>query len=436
MKRNALYLVAISILILFFPSWVMADPLAAGRYHSCAIKTDGTLWCAGWNYGQLGLGTADCAGKKCEFTQEFRGDTDWAALSAGAYFTLALKTGGTLWATGTNNNCQLGLGGRSGKICEFNQIGTDSDWAMVSGGGYHALAVKNDGRLYGWGYSTFGQVGDGTTAIKCNPVEIQNGQVCTDAADPTTCVEVPLPDIVYCSAGGYHSLAIDTTGDVWAWGWNRDGQLGIDNESIPSHVTFVRKPTRVVYAAVSLPLVSASNVAAGWYHSTAVKTDGTLWTWGDNYSWCQLGLGQIDRADKRTPQQVGADVDWIRVRAGFFHNLAQKANGTLWGWGFGRWGQVGENDCLAYRVCSPEIIDQGQQCTDTSDSSTCSDVVLPEMKVFASGAYHSIAVEGTANTIWRWGHNGYGQLGLGVADCIGYKCMPTQEDPPSANWDP
>jgi alpha-tubulin suppressor-like RCC1 family protein len=180
--------------------------VAAGPYHTLAIKSDGTLWGWGVNWGgQLGDGTTE---NKTVPTQ-IGTDSHWATVVAGGWHSLALKDDGTLWAWGINSNGQLGNGTVGGNSWSPVQIGSASDWAGVATGNSHVIAVKGNGTLWAWGNNYFGQLGDGTTVDRFTPVQIgsDNGW--------TTLI-----------AGSSSSLALKGDGTLWGWGNNSYGQLG------------------------------------------------------------------------------------------------------------------------------------------------------------------------------------------------------------------
>jgi len=116
---------------------------------------------------------------------------------------------------------------------------------------------------------------------------------------------------------------------LWSWGYNAQGELGLGN------ITNYSSPKQVG------ALTTWLNVAAGNYHSLAIKTDGTLWVWGASNFGC-LGLGNL--TDYSSPKQVGALTTWLNITAGRYHSLAIKTDGTLWGWGRNSSGQLGLNN--------------------------------------------------------------------------------------------
>jgi alpha-tubulin suppressor-like RCC1 family protein len=191
------------------------------------------------------------------------------------------------------------------------------------------------------------------------------------------------------SAGYQSTLAVKTDGTLWAWGDNDFGQLGTGN--------FVAKNAPVQVGTAS----DWKEVSCGENHVIALKTNGTLWAWGDNI-FGQLGEGGI-LPMSNIPVQVGLDSDWQTISAGSYHNLALKTNGALWAWGWNFAGQVGDG--------------------------TTTDVLFPTQialgstfKAISTGAYFSHAIK-TNGTLWAWGDSSFGQLGDGTTN---FFITPTQ----------
>ena len=239
--------------------------------------------------------------------------TNWASVSAGALHTIAIKRHDplyTLWAWGYNASGRLGDGTTTNRTTP-TQIGTATTWSSVSAGVYHTVAIKTDGTLWAWGYNElYGQLGDGTTTNKDVPTQI---------GAETTWSSV--------FSGEHHTAAIKTNGTLWAWGRNNSGQLG------DGTTTDKTTPTQIGTAT------TWSSVSGGGYHTVARKSDGTLWAWGYNDDG-QLGDETI--ISKTTPTQIGAETTWSSVSAGGYHTIAKKTDGTLWAWGDNYYGQLGD----------------------------------------------------------------------------------------------
>ena len=293
-------------------------------------------------------------------------------VATGNNCTLAIKTNGTLWAWGWGGNGQLGLGDNDGRATP-TQVGTDSDWASMASGGIHTLAVKTNGTLWAWGRNTSGQLGNGTTTASnvTTSTPVQAGTA-TDWASVTV--------------GSGYSLAIKTNGTLWAWGSNDNGQLGLGDNGSGTHRT---SPTQIGMDT------DWASVTAGGSHTIAVKTNGTLWAWGNNSNG-QLGLGNSGSAtNKNTPTQIGNTTDWASVTAGIQYTIAVKVDGSLWAWGQNSVGQLGLGDTDNRN--SPE-----QVGTATGWKSSVAATWINN---------HTIAIK-TDGSLWAWGQNNFGQLGL------------------------
>jgi alpha-tubulin suppressor-like RCC1 family protein len=184
---------------------------------------------------------------------------------------------------------------------------------------------------------------------------------------------------VAITAGYYrHNLALKSDGTLWAWGDNWDGQLG--DGTTADRTTPVRVGTDTNWTAIT----------AGWEYTIALKSDGTLWAWGDNYSG-QLGDGTT--VNRTTPVRVGTDTNWVAIEAGGVHTVALKSDGTLWAWGDNYFGQLGDGTTIT-RTTPVQI------GTDT------------KWVAISAGWDDTIALK-SDGTLWAWGFNDCGQLGDG-----------------------
>ena len=337
-------------------NWVF---VAAGSYHTAAIKTDGTLWAWGCNSnGQLGDGaTTD------EHSPEQIGtDNTWVSLAAGAAHTVALKSDGTLWAWGYNAYGQLGDDTGADRSSPVS-IGTGTHWVAVAAGAYHTVALKSDSTgttLWAWGSNYYGQLGDGTKIQRSSPVSIGTG---------TNWVSV--------AAGPYHTVAIKSDGTLWAWGYNFAGQPG-DGTSTQSN-----SPLKI---GTDTDWVSVS-VDAWGYHTLAVKSDGRL---------CWVKYDPVTK--KYSSVQIGTGSDWVSVVSGLGHTAGLQSDGTLWAWGYNSNGQLGDGATID--SFSPKLISAGTSTVN--------------WKSVAAGGMHTAAIK-SDGTLWAWGTDYYGQLGVGEA---------------------
>ncbi|WP_232350340.1 InlB B-repeat-containing protein [Bifidobacterium sp. W8112] len=264
-----------------------------------------------------------------------------------------------------------------------------------------SLAVDSDGNAYAWGNNQYGQLGDGTTSYRTTPVMVGN-------PDRETYPDLP-QDFTYVqvSAGQYHSLALGSDGNTYAWGRNDYGQLG-DGTTTERHT-----PVRINKPEGTPADFTYVQVSAGWYHSLALGSDGNAYAWGYNGNG-QLGNGtgtqrntpvRVKTPDRNTYPDLPTDFTYLQVSAGCTHSLAVGSDGYAYAWGNNSDGQLGKNttrnSSLPVRVRDPA------NPTDKSKG-------LKAVQVSA-GFHHSLAM-GTDGNAYAWGANGYGQLGDGSTD--------------------
>lgn len=348
--------------------------VAAGGSHTMHLKADGTLWTWGLNAkGQLGLNditerlTPTQVGNQSNW---IGADSDWFRIAGGGGYTTCIKTDRTLWAWGVNGMGQLGLNDTISRTTPAN-VGNDSDWSRVAAGRNtsiqapsHTIGLKTDRTLWAWGYNNSGQLGlgDTTPTSRTTPTKLNNDT-----------------DWVAIAGGDYHTISLKSNGKLWAWGDNSSGQLGLSDTVVDCWT-----PTQVGTES------DWNAIAAGSAHTISLKTDRTLWTWGDN------GFGQLGLSDTMVnswiPIQVGTESDWLTIAAGTSHTMSLKTNRTLWTWGYNNYGQLGLGDTL----------DRWTPVQVGYDS---------DWLIIAAGRYHTISRKNNG-TLWAWGYNSNGQLGL------------------------
>jgi alpha-tubulin suppressor-like RCC1 family protein len=349
------------------------------------LNTFGNLWTWGQNnYGQLADNTVI---PKSSPIQTISGGSNWSNVAYGYNHVLAVKTDGTLWGWGRNNYGNLGDNTTISKSSPVQTISGGSNWSQVGAGQYFGVAIKTDETLWVWGsgyHGTMGNNTNGNSAKYSSPIQTVAGG----------------SNWKYVSAGGYSILAIKTDGTLWGWGGNAYGQLA-DNTVIPKS-----SPIQTITGGTNW-----SKVAVGNARSAAIKTDGTLWTWGYNYNGA---LGTNDTTNRSSPvQTIAGGTNWITIAPTLGQaTTAIKTDGTLWVWGYNGFGELGTND-TTHKSSPVQTVAGGTNWANV-----------------ASGTYFNAATK-TDGTLWAWGRNNIGQLG---DNSTTNKSSPVQTIMGGTNW--
>lgn len=285
--------------------------------NGAGVKTDGTLWT--WGSGTYGALGSNATTSRSSPNSTILGGADWLEVTVGnGGFMAAVKTDGNLYTWGRNDVGQLGTATTTNRSSPAVLTGAAAPtvlgaWLHVAAGGDHCLATKTDGTLWTWGGNTSGELGDGTTTNRSSPqTTILGGN-----------------DWLKVSSGSSHNAAIKNDGRLYVWGSNNKGQIG-DASSIAKS-----SPATVAGGGTTW-----KQVACGDQFTAAVKIDGTLWTWGNN-SAGQLGDGTT--TSRSSPNTVaGAGTIWKQVSCGYNHTGAVKTDGSIWTWGSATLGQLGD----------------------------------------------------------------------------------------------
>ncbi|MEU8545367.1 Ig-like domain repeat protein [Streptomyces sp. NPDC048717] len=285
-----------------FPAGTRIKAIAAGNFHNLALTTDNHLFAWGWNRdGQVGDGTTTTQ-RNSPVPVALPAGTEIEAIAARGNHSLALTTDGRVLAWGFNASGQLG-NGTAGSAPNPTPVQTlipaGTDVVAIVAGGYYSLALTSDGHVLGWGSNAWGQVGDGTTTDRHAPVP------------------VALPagtEIAALSAGIGHSVALTTDGHVLTWGINLWGQLG-------DGTTVFNRPTP---GDTALPAgLRFTAIAAGGYHTLALTSSGRVYAWGLDGSG-QVGDGSAELTQRNTPVRtlLPAGTHATFIAAGGWHSLA------------------------------------------------------------------------------------------------------------------
>ena len=280
-------------------SWIsikssISDSTNQDNIHILALKSDKTLWVWGTNlYGQLGLGYSDGSYSSPVITNA---STSWTKIASGSIHGLGIKSNGTLWSWGDSVYGQLGNNQTDTRYSPVLVSGPAStSWSQIAAGEYHSLAITTAGRLYAWGVNDTGQLGDLTTTNKSSPVLV-SGPASTSWSQ--------------IAAGTNHSLAITTTGQLYAWGYNNAGQLGDSTITDKSSPVLVSGPASTSWSFAS----------TGLRHSAAITTTGQLYAWGQG----TFGsLGNLATANRSSPVVVSgpAATSWTSVSSNLYANI-------------------------------------------------------------------------------------------------------------------
>jgi len=278
---------------------------------------DGTLWAWGKNAdGQLGQGnTTDYSSPV-----QVGALTTWLQIAAAPYGEVvgAVKTDGTLWTWGYGYKGSLGHGNTTSYSSPV-QVGSETYWADYAAGIKSGAATTTGGKLYAWGYGVYGQLGLSNTTDYSSPVQVG-----------------ALTNWSKVYGGKYCYAAIKTDGTLWTWGSNDDGKLGI---GLATSTSSVSSPSQVG------SLTTWAKFAWGIDSGHAIKTDGTLWSWGGN----QKGqLGTSNTTYYSSPVQVGALTTWADVACGDRNGVGVTTGGKLYVWGFNGDGRLGLGNTTDY----------------------------------------------------------------------------------------
>ncbi len=389
-----------------------AIALAAGERHTCAARKGGAVVCWGADdTGQLG----DGGGPDRLIPVTVPGVTGATAVAAGSGFSCAVLADETAVCWGDDRNGEIGNGATAPAPLPPTPVLALSGVGFLSAHWQHACAIESDGTLVCWGNNASGQIGDGTLAVRPQPIAVPG-----------------LTNVKAVATGLSHTCAVTGAG-LYCWGSNSLGQLGTGSD-----------PTVAVTRPTAVPIVTdAIAVAAGAQHTCAVRPSGEVRCWGQNNAG-QLGEGSMSSLP--TPEPVRGLDNGKLVAAGATFSCAETSDGAVFCWGDSHYGQLGMGEdvieprpvpvpvsasgvtagggqtCAVSRA-SPNVAaafvcwgsDQAGQLGDNSndDRAAPASIKMPLVPgTIAAGGFHTCAIDASAG-LWCWGRGQSGQIGPG-----------------------
>jgi len=348
-----------------------AVEIAAGQYHTCALRAAGTVKCWGANYiGQIGDGTTT----ERHVPTSVSGLTGAVAIATGAEHSCALHVSGVVKCWGNNNHGQLGDNTRTDRRTPVTVLSV-ANAVAITAGEYHTCARLVTGAMKCWGDNLWGQIGNGNIVEQRVPVSVMAGAT-------------PLANVVGITAGWVFTCARIAGGTARCWGLNASGQLGVAGSNL-----YIKSPTVVKTTAGNLLNVAA--ITAGESHACARIADGTLRCWGYN-TYGQVGNNSLVNRNQPTALAGVTGILFTTVSASGNHSCARVAGGGARCWGENADGEVGDGTTTKRLVPTAVAGPTGT------------------VAALVTGRYHTCTLTGTGGAAC-WGDNRFGQIGDNTA---------------------
>lgn len=360
---------------------------AFGYNHTLFLDSAGVVFAVGDNgSGKLGDGTSTAATAPIASGPSggaLEGKT-FTAVTAGVHHSLALDSTGKVYSWGLNNYGQLGIG--STENADPTLVGgliSTKTIVAIAAGGYHSLALDSDGVLYSWGYNNYGSLGVGDNTDRSSPT----------AVDVSGALSGKTISAIH--AGDHHTVVLATDGNAYAWGNNSNGELG-DN------TTTARNAPVAVYTAGDLSGKTITELSSGMYHTVALDSNGAVYTWGYNGN-SEIGDG-TGSANQVSPKSINygaiAGKTITAVAAGWGYSLVLDDQGVAYSWGRNEAGQLGLLN--PSNATTPTAVDA---------SGVLASKTLTSLSTGFSGS--ASFATGSDGSLYGWGRNSYSDLSIG-----------------------
>jgi alpha-tubulin suppressor-like RCC1 family protein len=353
------------------PQGLIVSQVGAGGYFSYALTNNGTLFEFGANdYGQAGIGFKSSAVTTATATNTsgVLNGVNITSVACGVMHTVVSDSAGSVYNWGSNGFLQLGDDSVTDHYLPIKVDIYGEKIASVYAGRFYTLALTRSGKIYGWGDNTSGQLGDGTT------VQYRGRPVMVNTTGVLKGVTIGSVSVNFCSL---HSVVVSTSGFVYAWGDNANGQLGDG--------TNISRIAPVAVNSSALQGVTITSASTGCYFTLAVSNAGKLYAWGSNE---KGSLGDGTTIDRYLPTAVDTTgilngVFITACSAGGDFSLALSSSGAIYAFGGNQFGQLGDGTTIQRNT--PVAVDMSGALSETKVLS------------FSAGSIHAIVLSTSPN---------------------------------------
>lgn len=352
------------------------------------VSEDGTI--TGIKEGTTGIKITDKTTELETTAQVVVGERekDIYKIVSGPTHTVLLKNDGTVWTWGDNTNGELGKGTIGGKeATEAKQVigvggtGYLEDIVDIAAGGSFTIALKKNGQVVAWGLNDYGQLGSASDKAEA-PIYVKdyNGNILTGVVD--------------ISAGYRQAVALKADGTVWNWGANNYGQLGNNTTVNSSYAVQVLDSTGSEY------LTGVKQISSGGEFISALKEDGTVWSWGHGL---YGQMGDTTASNRSLPVQARLNNEEFvtgvkKLVTGFYHTYVLTEDGNAFAWGYNVHGELGYGTY------------NGTYTTADGRKLVATKILLEDIVDISANTYNGYAIDSNGE-VYAWGYNGEGAVG-------------------------